>query len=45
MPDHACMRIGGPPKGADEMVELARRYRKTVFHRFEDFPGCAGMEE
>jgi len=27
------------------MVELARRHGKTVFHRFEDVPGCAGMED
>jgi hypothetical protein len=33
MPDH------------DEMVELARRHGKTVFHRVEEVPGCAGMEE
>ena len=41
----ACLRIGGPSRGADEMVELARRHGKTVFQRFEDVPGCAGMEE
>jgi hypothetical protein len=33
MPDH------------DEMVELARRHGKTLFHRFEDVPGCAGLEQ
>jgi hypothetical protein len=33
MPDH------------DEMVELARRRGKTVFHRVEEVPGRAGMEE
>jgi len=27
------------------MVKIARRHRKAVFHRFEDIPGCAGMEE
>jgi hypothetical protein len=37
----ACLRIGGPSKGADEMVELARQHEKLVFHRFEDIPGCA----
>jgi len=41
----ACLRIGGPSKGADEMVDLARRHGKAVFRRFEDVPGCAGMEE
>lgn len=34
----ACLRIGGPSKGADEMVELARQHGKLVFHRFEDIP-------
>jgi hypothetical protein len=42
MPDHACLRIGGP---SSERVETARRHGKAVFHRFEDVPGCAGMEE
>ncbi|MCK6626682.1 MAG: DUF4406 domain-containing protein [Anaerolineae bacterium] len=34
----ACLRIGGPSKGADEMVELARQHGKLVFYRFEDIP-------
>jgi len=34
----ACLRIGGPSKGADEMVALARQHGKLVFHRFEDIP-------
>jgi hypothetical protein len=42
MPDHACLRIGGP---SSEKGETARRNRKAVFHRFEVVPGCAGMEE
>jgi len=29
----------------DELVELSRRRGKAVFRRFEDVPGCAGMEE
>ncbi|HZH51631.1 MAG TPA: DUF4406 domain-containing protein [Microvirga sp.] len=37
----ACLRIGGPSVGADEMVALARQNGKLVFHRFEDIPGCA----
>ncbi|MBF9234062.1 DUF4406 domain-containing protein [Microvirga alba] len=37
----ACLRIGGPSTGADEMVALARENGKLVFHRFEDIPGCA----
>jgi hypothetical protein len=34
----ACLRIGGPSQGADEMVELARQHGKLVFQRFEDIP-------
>jgi ABC-type hemin transport system substrate-binding protein len=45
MPDHACLRIGGLSKGADEMIELAGGHAKAVFRRFKDVPGCAGMEE
>ena len=41
----ACLRIGGASAGADEMVALALAHGKAVFHRFEDVPGCAGMEE
>ncbi|WP_230532133.1 DUF4406 domain-containing protein [Microvirga roseola] len=37
----ACLRIGGPSAGADEMVALARENGKLVFHRYEDIPGCA----
>jgi hypothetical protein len=34
----ACLRIGGPSKGADEMVALARSFKKQVFFSFEDVP-------
>jgi hypothetical protein len=34
----ACLRIGGPSKGADEMVSLAREMNKPVYFRFEDVP-------
>jgi hypothetical protein len=34
----ACLRIGGPSKGADEMVALARSFGKQVFFRYEDVP-------
>lgn len=34
----ACLRIGGPSAGADEMVELARQAGKSIFMRFEDIP-------
>jgi len=32
----ACLRIGGPSKGADEMVALARTQGEPVFFRVED---------
>ena len=34
----ACLRIGGPSKGADEMVALARSFRKQMFFRYEEVP-------
>jgi hypothetical protein len=34
----ACIRIGGPSKGADEMVSLAKSSGKQVFYRFEQVP-------
>src|SRR5947208_13063535 len=34
----ACLRIGGPSQGADEMVSLARNHGKQVFFRIEDLP-------
>jgi len=34
----ACLRIGGPSKGADEMVALARSFKKQVFFQYEDVP-------
>jgi hypothetical protein len=37
----ACLRIGGPSRGADEMVALARSLGKQVFLRYADVPGCA----
>lgn len=36
----ACLRIGGPSKGADEIVRIAREMGKSVFHRIEEVPGC-----
>src|SRR5690349_12800442 len=38
----ACLRIGGPSKGADEMVSLARSCGKQVFYRFEEVPQAKG---
>src|SRR5437764_5426923 len=34
----ACLRIGGPSKGADEMVQIARSSGKLVFISFEEVP-------
>lgn len=34
----ACLRIGGPSQGADEMVEIARQHGKFIFQHFEDIP-------
>jgi hypothetical protein len=38
----ACLRIGGPSTGADEMVSLARSSGKRIFLNLEDVP--AGRE-
>ena len=32
----ACLRIGGPSQGADEMVQLAESFGHKVFYRIED---------
>jgi hypothetical protein len=37
----ACLRIGGPSQGADEMVALAKSLGKQVFLRYADVPGCS----
>jgi hypothetical protein len=37
----ACLRIGGPSQGADEMVEVARQNGKLIFQRFEDIPAVS----
>ncbi len=37
----ACLRIGGPSKGADLMINLARSRGQQIFDRLEDVPGCA----
>ena len=34
----ACLRIGGPSKGADEEVESIRRRGLPVYYRLEDVP-------
>ncbi len=37
----ACVRVGGPSTGADEMVALAASHGKQVFLRIEDVPDLA----
>jgi hypothetical protein len=37
----ACLRIGGPSQGADNMVEIAERLGRKVFYRIEDIPGIS----
>ena len=32
----ACLRIGGPSTGADEMVALAKAHGKRVFHSLDE---------
>jgi hypothetical protein len=34
----ACLRIGGPSKGADEMVHLALSNQRTVFMSIDEVP-------
>jgi hypothetical protein len=34
----ACLRIGGPSNGADEMVSLARSSGKTIFFHLDEVP-------
>lgn len=36
----ACLRIGGPSKGADEMVELSRSMGKQIFFSLDEVPSC-----
>lgn len=33
-----CLRIGGPSAGADEMVALARRHGKRIYHSLDEVP-------
>lgn len=34
----ACLRIGGPSAGADEMVRLAREHAKAVYLSVDEIP-------
>ena len=36
-----CLRIGGPSKGADEMVALAREHGKAVYYSLEEIPSAS----
>jgi hypothetical protein len=36
----ACLRIGGPSAGADEMAALARQHGKAVYFSIEDIPAA-----
>ncbi len=35
----ATVRIGGPSRGADEMVDIAQAHGRRVFHGLDDVPG------
>lgn len=35
----AVLRIGGPSRGADEMVEIAQTHGRPVFYDLDDVPG------
>jgi hypothetical protein len=37
----ACLRIGGPSAGADEMVTLARQHGKPVYFALQELLGAA----
>lgn len=36
----ACLRIGGPSRGADEMVALAKAAGRQVFFSYEEIPAA-----
>ena len=37
----ACLRIGGPSEGADEMMALAKQHGKAVYFSVEEVPSAA----
>jgi hypothetical protein len=37
----ACLRIGGPSAGADEMVSLAKQHGKAVYYSLADIPSAS----
>jgi hypothetical protein len=34
----ACLRVGGPSAGADEMVALAKQHGKAVYYALDEIP-------
>lgn len=41
----ACLRIGGPSAGADEMVALARKHGKAVYISLEEVPSAVAQTD
>lgn len=41
----AVLRVGGPSRGADLMVRVARDRGLHIFHELRRIPGCEGMAE
>jgi hypothetical protein len=37
----ACLRIGGPSQGADDMVGLARQHGQAIYFALQDVPDAA----
>jgi hypothetical protein len=40
----AVLRVGGPSRGADRMVEVARARGLAVFYALREVPGCGEAE-
>jgi hypothetical protein len=41
----AVLRVGGASKGADLMVDTAKRHGLSVFHSLKEIPGCENEGE
>jgi hypothetical protein len=41
----AVLRVGGPSKGADDIVEAARARGRAVFRDLHDVPGCENARD
>jgi len=39
------LRVGGPSRGADQMVEIARQKGLRTFRRLQEVPGCESIPE